>query len=97
MKENNIILHLKIILISFLIGSLFALPVYISWQSDRDYLKARFNIVDENDMNKTQALGLELIDNWGIGKVIFIFSLVSGLAFIMIEGLVDIRKHEVTV
>lgn len=90
--KMKIIVHLKIVLIAILIGSAFALPFYLDWQSNRNYIKARFNIVDEDDMNKTQALGLKLIDNWGSSKVIFVFTLLSIFSFTTIESFYGITK-----
>lgn len=87
--------ELLVILIAIGVGSVFVIPKYIIWQDQRQQVKAQFNIVDENDMNATQKVGLEICDSFHGGMIPSMFLMPFIVTFTCGNGLIFDPKKKV--
>lgn len=84
--------ELIIILIAMAIGSVFVIPKYFVWQEQRVKTKAIFNIENENDMNRTQKLGLETCDAFHVGMMPSMFLMPFAIIFVCGNAMIIDRK-----
>ena len=80
-----------IILICLGIALAISSPIYFNWQRNREITKGIFNIEDESNINKTQALGLKITDTYFSGGFFGSIVIIFGIAFTSAESL---RKIE---